>query len=113
MVPSRLRNLLRGQFPEANTAWTQPQLLGCMDRLQVLVCRAEVLNYVESADCGLNPPERAARDDRRYRSCRCSELRARLAVYHHWIHGKCAVTAQLCGYQQLDGISPENNAREI
>jgi hypothetical protein len=54
-----------------------------MGGLQVLVGRAEVLIYVESADCGLNPPICAAWDDRRYRSCRCSELplsRARIGM---------------------------------
>ena len=37
LVSGGLRNLLCGQFPEGDATWAQPQLLGFVDRLQVLV----------------------------------------------------------------------------
>jgi hypothetical protein len=37
LVSGGLRDLLCGQFPEGDATWAQPQLLGFVDRLQVLV----------------------------------------------------------------------------
>jgi hypothetical protein len=30
-----------------------------------------------------------------------------LSTQDRWIHGKCAITAQLCDYQRVDEIRPE------
>src|ERR1700759_1397997 len=102
LVSGGLRDLLCGHFSEGDATWAQPQLLGFVDRLQVLVRRAEVLIYVESADCGLNPPICAAWDDRRYRPCRCSEFpfsRARIHSKHDWKHRSSCI----CEYAGTSG----------